>query len=105
MNTEWLPPNVRASGIERSIKAGQALFRSGQRTIGLFEMMRGRIRLVRVDRSGREALLYTAAPDDTLAEASLFSPRYHCDAVAASNSVVRSQSGRSERGSLMGRGT
>src|SRR3974390_3483895 len=85
---DWLPPNVRASGIEREMKPGQVLFRSGQRTIGLFEIVSGKIRLVRTDRSGGESLLYTAAAGDTIAKASLFSSIYHCDAIAATKAVV-----------------
>ena len=47
------------------------------------------MRLIRVDRNGREAVLQTASAGDTLAEASLFSPAYHCDAIAATDAVVR----------------
>lgn len=84
---DWLPPNVRAA--ERLLKAGQALFRLGSRTTGLYEVAAGTIRLVRVDRAGREAVIHVAAPGETLAEASLFSPTYHCDAIAATDAVVR----------------
>jgi len=62
--------------------SGQTLFRTGARTAGLYEIVTGKVRLVRVDRSGREAVLQVAAPGDTLAEASLFSSTYHCDAIA-----------------------
>jgi CRP-like cAMP-binding protein len=44
---------------------------------------------VRVDRSGHEVVLYVAGPGETLAEASLFSAEYHCDAVASSNATAR----------------
>jgi CRP-like cAMP-binding protein len=44
---------------------------------------------VRVDRSGREAVLYSAFAGETIAEASLFSPTYHCDAIATTSAVVR----------------
>jgi CRP-like cAMP-binding protein len=44
---------------------------------------------VRVDRSGREAVLQSASTGDTLAEASLFSSTYHCAAVATTEAVVR----------------
>jgi CRP/FNR family transcriptional regulator, dissimilatory nitrate respiration regulator len=47
------------------------------------------MRLVRVDRSGREAVLHVAGAGDTLAEASLFSSTYHCDAIATTDTVVR----------------
>jgi len=44
---------------------------------------------VRTDRSGREAVLQVASADDTLAEASLFSSTYHCDAIATTEAIVR----------------
>ncbi len=65
------------------------MFRSGDKTVGLYEVIKGKIRLVRVDRSGREAVLQAASAGDTLAEASLFSSTYHCDAIATTSTVVR----------------
>jgi len=47
------------------------------------------VRLVRVDRAGHEAVLHVAGTGDTIAEASLFSPHYHCDAIASTDAVVR----------------
>jgi len=38
---------------------------------------------------GAEAVLQVASSGETLAEASLFSPAYHCDAIAATETVVR----------------
>lgn len=87
--TDWLSANVRAAGIERSLERGQVLFRSGQRTVGLYEIVSGRIRLVRFDRSGRESILHRAEAGDTIAEASLFSSTYKCDAIAATEARVR----------------
>jgi CRP-like cAMP-binding protein len=89
MTAAWLSSNVRAAAIERRLAAGQALFRAGSRSNGFFEVIGGTVRLIRVDRNGREAVLQTACAGDTLAEASLFSPAYHCDAVAATDAVVR----------------
>ena len=86
---DWLSPTVRAGAIERRLAPGQALFQAGSRSSGFFEVVSGTVRLIRVDRSGREAVLQTASAGDTLAEASLFSPTYHCDAVAATDAVVR----------------
>ena len=85
----WLSTTVRRAATERALKAGQYLFRAGDRTAGLYEVVEGKVRLVRVDRSGREAILQAARAGDTLAEASLFSPIYHCDAIATTASVVR----------------
>jgi CRP/FNR family transcriptional regulator, dissimilatory nitrate respiration regulator len=86
---DWLSPDIQAAGIERNLRAGEMLFRIGQRTVGLYEIVSGRVKLVRVDRSGHEAVLHNANAGDTLAEASLFSARYHCDAVAATPATVR----------------
>ena len=47
------------------------------------------VRLVRVNRAGREAVLHVATVGDTMAEASLFSASYHCDAIATTDAVVR----------------
>jgi CRP-like cAMP-binding protein len=85
----WLPARVHAAGTERKLKAGQTLFRMGARTAGLYEVLKGKVRLVRVDASGREAVLYSAAAGSVIAEASLFSAVYHCDAVASADAVVR----------------
>ena len=86
---DWLTQIVRTAGIERALKVGQVLFRTGQRTIGLFEVISGSVRLVRVDRAGREAVLHLATAGETLAEASLFAAAYHCDAIATTDAVVR----------------
>jgi CRP-like cAMP-binding protein len=87
--SDWLSAAVRASAIDRRLATGETLFRSGARTAGLYEIVKGKVRLVRVDRSGREAVLQVAGPGDTLAEASLFSSTYHCDAIATTEAVVR----------------
>jgi CRP/FNR family transcriptional regulator, dissimilatory nitrate respiration regulator len=86
---DWLSASIRAAAVERTLAAGQTLFCTGARTAGLYEIVKGKVRLVRVDRSGREAVLQVAAPGDTLAEASLFSSTYHCDAIASTAAVVR----------------
>jgi CRP-like cAMP-binding protein len=86
---DWLPAAVRAAAIDRKLKSGEALFRLGDKTAGFCEVLAGRVRLTRVDRAGHEVILYVAGPGETLAEASLFSPAYHCDAIASSDALVR----------------
>ena len=86
---DWLPAEVRARGIERKLEAGEALFRQGRKTAGLYEIVSGKVRMVRVDRAGREAVLFSGGAGDTIAEASLFAPTYHCDAIATTAAVVR----------------
>ena len=85
----WMPAAIRAVAFERKLKAGEALFRLGDKAAGFYEVVSGRVRLVRVDRVGRETVLHIAGPAETLAEASLFSGQYHCDAVASSDATVR----------------
>jgi CRP-like cAMP-binding protein len=88
-NQNWLPAAVRAKATERKLKAGEALFRLGDRPVNFYEVLAGRVRLSRVDRSGREVILYVAGPGETLAEASLYSPAYHCDAIASTAATLR----------------
>ena len=87
--TDWLPAAARSAALDRKLSAGEPLFRLGDRTFGLCEVITGRVRLARVDRSGREIVLHIAGPGETLAEASLFSPQYHCDAIASTDATVR----------------
>ncbi len=87
--SDWLSAALRRAAVERALKPGETLFRAGNRTAGLYEVLTGKVRLVRVDRSGREAVLQVAAPGDTLAEASLFAAHYHCDAIATTAAIVR----------------
>ena len=87
---DWMTAGVCAAGIDRKLKANEVLFRLGDKTIGLWEVLAGRVRLARVDRSGHELVLHVAGAGETLAEASLFSPHYHCDAIASTSATVRS---------------
>jgi CRP-like cAMP-binding protein len=87
--SDWITPKVRGAAIERRLQPGEALFHSGSKTVGLYEVLKGTLRLVRTDRSGREAVLQTASAGEILAEASLFSPTYHCDAIATNTAAVR----------------
>jgi CRP-like cAMP-binding protein len=89
MTADWISSSVRGAAKERELAPGQALFRAGGRSVGFYEVVRGTVRLLRTDRSGREAVLQVACAGETLAEASLYSPTYHCDAVAASQATVR----------------
>jgi CRP/FNR family transcriptional regulator, dissimilatory nitrate respiration regulator len=86
---DWLSAAVRDAARERTLKAGETLFRRGNRTSGLYEIVEGQVRLVRVNRAGREAVLHVAMAGETIAEASLFSASYHCDAIATTDTVVR----------------
>ena len=64
------------------LAAGAALFRQGTRTLGLFRVLSGRVRLVRLTPGGTEVPMHTAVAGELFAEASIFSAHYHCDAIA-----------------------
>ncbi len=86
---DWLPATVQAAGVERALAPGQSLFRSGDRTAGIYEVLRGEVQMVRVDASGREIILYAASAGEIFAEAALFSPVYRCDAKTRTGATVR----------------
>jgi CRP-like cAMP-binding protein len=76
-----VPAALRQSAEHRVVAAGQSLFRAGSRPSRIFWVIDGEIRLVRRSRDGAEIVLQRAS-SGFVAEASLNSPRYHCDAVA-----------------------
>jgi CRP-like cAMP-binding protein len=86
---DWLPASVRYPHVDRTLKLGEFLFHIDTPTLGLFKVLKGRIKLVRVDRVGRETILYVASSGDIVAEAPLFSAVYRCDAIATTDSTVR----------------
>jgi CRP-like cAMP-binding protein len=73
----------------RRFKAGDVIFRGGTRTGGLYEVVSGKVKLVRTDPSGQETILYVANAGDTLGEGALFAEQHACDAVALTDAVVR----------------
>jgi CRP-like cAMP-binding protein len=86
---DWVPASARAAGVERVLAPGQALFRLGDATAGVYEVLRGELQMVRVNASGREIILYSALPGEIFAEAALFSPTYRCDARTKTGAKVR----------------
>lgn len=81
-------PIAHVAPAVRRVEAGAALFRQGTRTFGVFRLVSGRIRLVRATLSGTQVPMHTVRPGQLFAEASLFSARYHCDAIATRTSEV-----------------
>jgi CRP-like cAMP-binding protein len=79
----FLPP-----GRQRRLAAGDALFREGDPSIGLVVVRAGTLELRRNGADGRMVVLHRAGAGETIAEASLFAARHHCDAVAVAASEV-----------------
>jgi CRP-like cAMP-binding protein len=86
---QWLSPAVRAVSSIRRLAAGQALFHAGDHAAGIYEVIAGAVRLVRIDKAGRETILQVGRTGETLAEASLFSTTYHCEAIAMTEAAAR----------------
>ena len=67
---------------ERRFDAGAHLFHQGDQVSTLHLVVDGEAHLVRYQIGGAALVLQRAGPGTVLAEASLFSDRYHCDSVA-----------------------
>jgi len=91
---DWLPAAIRERSRVRELAAGETLFRQGDRAFAIFEIERGRLRLIRHTVDSRPVVLHTARAGELFAEAALFATAYHCDAVAAIASDVRVYSKR-----------
>lgn len=54
----------------------------------MYHVISGQVHLLRLTRQGDEVIIHRARADESFAEAALFSPVYHCDAVAAADSEL-----------------
>jgi CRP-like cAMP-binding protein len=71
-----------------TLGAGETLFHAGDPVEQVFLVRSGDVMLVRHGADGSRMILHRAGPGDLLAEASVWSDRYHCDAVARSPTEV-----------------
>ncbi len=97
MSGAIIPTLAAMGGPERALAPGAFLFHQGEPTAALFVVLDGRIHLIRHQEGGSALVLQRAGPGDVLAEASLFSGRYHCDAIAQTAARVRGIPNRSLR--------
>ncbi len=67
---------------------GDHVFRQGDPTKGIFFVKSGNVCLTRVTESGNAVTIHNAQPGDMFAEASIYSERYHCDAICSAPSEV-----------------
>lgn len=75
-------------GRDFGLTTGETLFASGQAVARMYMVRSGRVHLQRHTTHGAHMVLQNAGPGAVIAEASAYSPRYHCDAVAAEDTVV-----------------
>jgi CRP-like cAMP-binding protein len=81
---EW-PAELRRQAVEIAAARGEVVFRAGARPARMFWVLEGEVRLLRRSRGGADIVLQRAY-SGFVAEASLESPRYHCEALAAVDS-------------------
>ncbi len=72
------------------LKKSEILFRQNTKVERLFFLEEGRIKLVRETIDGQSLVIHTAYSQETFAEASLFSDKYHCHGVCGSACTVLS---------------
>ena len=75
---------------DSGLAPGETLFVSGQDVTGIYMVRSGRVHLQRHTKHGAQMVLQNAGPGTVIAEASAYSSQYHCDAVAAEETVVAS---------------
>lgn len=72
----------------RKLAQGALLFHQGDQVRSMFFVLAGSVELVRHSPEGKPVILQRAGRGATLAEASLFSDSYHCDAIATEMSEM-----------------
>lgn len=72
----------------RSFEKGQFVFRQGDQPHAMFFLKAGVVQLMRHTTNGDAVLVHHAANGQTFAEASLFSNKYHCDAVVQDSAKI-----------------
>lgn len=70
------------------LASGETLFLAGEEVADVFMVRSGRVHLQRHTTHGAHMVLQNAGPGAVIAEASAYSDRYHCDAVAPEETVV-----------------
>jgi CRP-like cAMP-binding protein len=80
-------PALQAVSAPRRLMAGEPLFLQGQVPHHLYCVLSGEVAMARCDRHGRRLVLQRASRG-FVAEASLCSASYHCDAHAGQDSLV-----------------
>ena len=73
---------------QRELVQGRYLFHQGDPVEAVFVVVEGSIELIRHQRDGGSIVLQRASARTILAEASIYSENYHCDAVVTLPSVV-----------------
>ena len=81
-------------------EAGECLFRRDDPVTSVFLLLSGRVHLVRYHENGKMLTLHQAVGPTIIAEASVYSDHYHCDAVCIEDSVLLRAARSALRGQL-----
>ncbi len=76
-------------GTERRLRADAYLFHRDDAVSYLYYVVEGEVQLIRHQETGEAIVLQRALTGDIVAEASVFSTGYHCDAVAHTDTIIR----------------
>jgi CRP-like cAMP-binding protein len=76
-------------GREQNFESGRLLFHRGDAVTNMHFVLAGSVHLVRHQSDGSALILQRAGPGSILAEASLYSSTYHCDAAAFGATRIR----------------
>lgn len=74
--------------VPRRVEAGAYLFQAGNKGLGIFRLVTGKIQLQRVTPDGTVVVMHKVRIGEIFAEASFFSGSYHCDALASDDTEV-----------------
>jgi len=88
MSFDLQPLFDRSDCLQRRCTAGSHLFHAGDEVTALYLVREGSVQLLRHTGHGTPVVLQHAGPGDVLAEASLYSPHYHCAAQAVSDVLL-----------------
>lgn len=90
MSAAFLPLLDRLRPRKRHWRDGAVLFQRGDRVREMHLVTSGTVNLMRSQADGSTLVLQRAGPGSILAEASLHSDAYHCDAIASGDAVTSS---------------
>ncbi len=88
MSDNFVEQLIAQAGRRRSLDRGSYLFHQGAPVRSIFVIEEGLVELIRHHRNGASIVVQRATGRTILAEASVYSASYHCDAVAESPSSV-----------------
>ncbi len=82
MSNKFIQQFIEVARLDRLIEQGSYLFHQGNPVQSVYVIACGKIELIRHAEDGKSLVLQRATDHALLAEASVYSTNYHCDAIA-----------------------